>query len=221
MNKRLKKIIEKNQYRSPFYQQYKKRKQKKLDKKTYESLNKYLYSFLNKVLISLIILFVLLISKKSDKVSFIYDKTLKNMNFMQIKVFIDHNLNGLFPKIKDKEKYVDAVVINTDNSKYYLNGVIIETEYLEPVYSAVDGIVIRIYKDKELGQVLVIQDRNGYEYHYGFLDTIEASIYQSVNYGEILGIGRINDNLNCEYYLAIKDGKYHLDVIEVVSKDEN
>ncbi len=218
MNKRLKKIIKKNKYRSPFYHQYKKPAE---EEATERKSNKFLYSIFNRVLLSLIVLLVLLISRNQKKLSFIYDYTFKNMNFMRLRVFVDDKLNGLFPKTEDDYKYVDAVVINLDNSENYRDGLIIETNYAEPVLSLVDGIVISLYKDKNLGNVVVIQDELGREYHYGYLENIEVSIYKSINYGEVLGVGRLNSDFNGEYYLAVKDGADYLDVYEVVMENEN
>lgn len=216
MNKKLQKIIKKNKYRSSFYQQYKKQDNKESDNKKIK-FNKYLYSLLNKVLISIIVLFILLISKKNQNISFIFDKTFKNMNFMQIKLFIDDKFNGIFPTTTEDYKYVDAINIDISNTISYRDGVIVEVNYAEPVASIVDGIVIRMYKDKDLGQVIVIQDRHGYEYHYGLLEDINVKIYSSVEYGQIIGMGRLNESLNCEYYLAIKDGRENLNVIEVIN----
>ena len=215
MNKKLRKIINKNQHRSQFYHKYKRHDKDKV--KEEKPKNKFLYSLLNKILISIIILFILLISKKHDKLSFIYDKTFKNMNFMQVKLFIDDKFNGLFPKTSDDYKYVDAVIIDLNNSQNYRESLLVETNYAEPIVSCVDGIVIRMYNDDDLGQVIVIQDSNGYEYHYGYLSDIEVNIYSSIEYGQILGLGRVNEGFNCEYYLAIKDGRENLDVIDVVN----
>ena len=152
-----------------------------------------------------------------NKYSFIYDKTLRNMNFMQIKVFMDEKFNGLFPKTDDDYKYVDSITININNTNNYKEGIMIETNYSEPVLSCVDGIVISIYQDNELGDVIVIQDRNGLEYHYGNLANIDVKIYHSISRGQILGVGRITAEMNGEYYLAIKDGNKVLNVIEVVN----
>jgi hypothetical protein len=216
MNKKLKAVIRKNQYRSQFYQQHKPKKvEKKNDKE--ESKNSFLVLMINRILISALLFLVLLISKKDQKLNFIYDKTLRNMNFMQIKVFMDEKFNGLFPKTDDDYKYVDSITININNTNNYKEGIMIETNYSEPVLSCVDGIVISIYQDNELGDVIVIQDRNGLEYHYGNLANIDVKIYHSISRGQILGVGRITAEMNGEYYLAIKDGNKVLNVIEVVN----
>ncbi|HEY8364400.1 MAG TPA: M23 family metallopeptidase [Haloplasmataceae bacterium] len=209
MNKEVKKIIEKNKYRAPFYHLY---KNKSIDLK-----KKGLHSFLNKVLLSIIILLFLLICKNSDKLYVIYDKTFQNLNFMQIKLFLTDNFNVLFPN-SDKDKNVDAVVIDLNNSTKYHEGMLIKTNYGEPILSCVEGIVIQIYHDEDLGKVYVIQDKDGLEYHYGYLDNSDLRIYSSVNYGQIIGVGRINANYDGEYYLAIKDGKKALNIIDVINK---
>ncbi len=218
MNKDINNIIKKNKYRSKFYQQYS--KGSKAKKHVSKQTGSYRFnSITNKILVCVILFLVLLISKNSEKLGFIYNTTFKNMNFMQVKAFVDQNLNGIFPKTDDENKYVDAVVIELDSTSTYRDGLIIETDFSSPVQSCVDGIVIRIYKDDDLGKLIVIQDENGYEYHYGYLDNIDIGLYQSVSYGEVIGVGRNNELMQGEYYLAIKDGLKFLDALQVINNE--
>ncbi len=220
MNKEVEKIIRKNKHRSKFYQFYKKNNKRRINRSSEKKhQTDRLISFTNKVLLSVILLFVLLISRDSSKLSFIYERTFRHMNFVQIKSFVDTKLNGLFPKTDDPYKYVGSIILDINDTESYREGVLIETDYLEPVLSCVKGIVIWIYHDDELGKVIVIQDIMGREYHYGYLESIEVNLYHHVEYGDILGLGRINEEMNGEYYLAIKDGTDNLDVIQVVNNE--
>ena len=214
MNKDVKKIIKKNKYRADFY---KLKRKKDTSASADDKKKRLLFGFLQKVLISTIILLFLLICKKNDKIRFIHDKTLRNMNFMKIKHFFSTQLSSLFPTGSDPEKYVGNITINMEDTAKYRNGLVIQTAYSEPVLSCVDGIVIRIYNDDDLGRVVVIQDVAGYEYHYGYLDDIKMKIYNSVKYGDLLGIGITDESLNGKYYLEIKNGADYLDVIDTVN----
>ncbi|QVK16951.1 peptidoglycan DD-metalloendopeptidase family protein [Mycoplasmatota bacterium] len=217
MNKKIQRIVKKNKYRSKFYQMYKKSKKQNLSKNNKDGYR--LASFTNKILISICVLLLLLIARDNDKLNFVYEKTLNNMNFVKIKLFVNQKLNGIFPRTNDPNKYVGSIIIDMNNSMTYRDGMIIETAYSAPVESSVAGMVIRIYRDEDLGKVVVIQDILGREYHYGYLDTIEVGLYRSVEYGDILGLGRLTDDMNGEYYLAIKDGNEFLDVLDVVNHE--
>lgn len=219
MNKDVKYIIRKNKYRSKFYHQYNKRVKIKKPQIPKKDKPIKIVSFTNKVLLCVILFLTLLISRNSEKLGFIYNTTFKNMNFVQIKSFVDQNFNGIFPKTDDENKYVDAIVIDLDATTTYRDGLIIETEFATPVQSCVDGIVIQMYKDEDLGKVVVIQGKNGYEYHYGYLDNIDIRLYTYVSYGETIGIGRTNESMQGEYYLEIKDGNKNLDVLQVVNNE--
>jgi len=221
MNKKVKQIIQKNKYRSKFYHLHKKSSKPKThsNSENKDGKNKLYASFLNKLLVSVCVLLILLICKDNDKINFIYQETFRSMNFVSIKSYVNQNLNGIFPKTEDPNKYVGAIVIDMNNTTIYREGVMIETDYSAPVESSVSGIIIRIYKDNELGKVLVIQDILGREYHYGYFETIEVGLYSSVYYGDILGLGRMTEDMNGQYYLAIKDGDNYLDVLDVVSHE--
>lgn len=211
MNRRLKKIIKKRkrqQYYSNSNYQYK-------DKNKYFS---YIMKLFNQILASIIVLLCLLISRNKDSLRFIYDYASKNMNFMKVKRFVDNTLVGIIPNYK-RDEFVGSIVINLDNTKDYLNGVLIETDYAEPVLSLVDGIVIRIYEDEEIGKVLVIQDELGREFHYGLLENTEVGMYSIVNKGDILGLGRLNERFNGEFYLAVYYKNDYLDVIDVINEE--
>lgn len=217
MNKKIQQIIKKNKYQSKFYQMHKKTNKHKSSKDKKDGFR--LATFTNKVLTSVIILLVLLIAKDNNKIKFLYEETLNNMNFVQIKSFVNRNLNGIFPKTNDLNKYVGSIVIDMNNSITYRDGMIIETAYSAPVESSVAGIVIRMYRDDDLGKVVVIQDILGREYHYGYLETIEVGLYSSVEYGDILGLGRLTADMNGEYYLAIEEDNDFLDVLDVVNHE--
>lgn len=208
MNRRLKKIIKKRKHQQFYANHYQ-------EKKHYSI---YIMKLFNQILASIIVLLCLLISRSNEKLHFIYDYASKNMNFMKVKRFVDNTLVGIIPNYQ-KDEFVGSIVIDLDNTKDYLNGIIIETDYAEPVQALTDGIVIRIYEDESLGRVLVIQDESGREFHYGLLENIEVGMYSIISKGDVLGLGRINENFNGEYYLAIYYNKEYLDVIDVINEE--
>ncbi len=222
MNKKLKSVINKNKYRSQFYHQHKKKLNQRKTKPNLQKKDssKKLISFSNKVLISICVFLVLLISKNDQKFKVLYEQTFKNMNFVKIQSFVTGKLTGIFPATNNPNKFVGSIIIDLSDTQNYRDGVIVETDYSAPVESCVDGIVIRIYNDDDLGKVFVIQDIFGREYSYGYLEDSDLKLYNNVEYGDILGVGKLTEDMNGEYYLAIKDGNDNLNVIQVVN-DEN
>lgn len=224
MNNDIKKIIEKNKYRSSFYKSLKRQSKKSISKKpdkpnkTNNNTNQKFNSFLNKVLISIMILFVLLISKKDDRLSVIYKTTFRNMNIVKIEYFITHQFSGLFPPPDDEYKYVSAPVLDYTNTESYRDGVIVDLALGAPVQSSVDGRVIEFYQDDDLGKVVVIQDINNYLYHYGYLDDINVKLYQHVNIGETIGIGKSKADLDTYYYLSVTHNDEPVDVLNMVTE---
>lgn len=225
MNKEIEKIIKKNQYRSKFYNDYKKKKPKKTLDHQNKSNNSIDYNMINKilnrVLISCIIFLVLLISKENVNLDLIYKTTFTNMNFVKVDKFITDVYGGIFPKPHDDDLYVNNTVVRLDNTITYADGVMVSTTLYSPVQSHVDGIVIKIYEDDILGKVIVIQDFNGYEYHYGYLEDISVSLYNRIKYGETIGIGKPASSLDkSEFYLSIKYEDEKLDVVQVINDED-
>ena len=224
MNKKIKEIIKKNQYRSKFYQTkrtVKKPKTKPKSKQQPFFKHKSVQSFINKTLVSMVVLMVLLISHKDERLHFLYEKTLTHMNFAKIDHYITDTFGGFFPRTSDRSQYVNHSIITVNNSEPHRNGLMVHTNVFEPVQSHVSGIVIKIYEDKELGRIVVIQDRNGHEYHYGHFEDIQVRIYQRVEYGETIGMGRISSDMRSGvYFLAIKSGFEYLDVLAVIKYED-
>ena len=221
MNKDIQKLIKKNKRRNRFYQFHKPKKVKLNNKNEETKTKKFLLKFMNRVLISAMIFLVLLISKKDQKLDFIYKNTFTHLNFAYVDKVIFNNLGSIFPKLKDGNLTVNNSYISLDNSKNYESGVLVTTSPFESIQSHTSGIVIKKYFDDKYGETVVIQDEFGREFHYGYLEDVKVNLYSRVSYGENIGIARISENMNDgNYFLSIKDGDDYLSVIDVVN-DEN
>jgi hypothetical protein len=230
MNKDIEQIIKKNKYRSNFYKTHGRTKPSKpvLPKKQInhehheheENGTSYVVKLMNRILIAAFLLVLGLVIKKDPKLTQVNDYVFSNMNLKQIDFFVTDNLGNIFP-IPDKDDlYVNLPVIDLYTSTKYENGVLVSTSLYEGVSSQIDGIVMQIKKDDDLGKVIVIQDAEGREYEYGMLEDIQVSLYSRVTQGETLGLSKTrSDYEGGQFYLAIKDGNDYLDVLNVIHNE--
>ena len=72
------------------------------------------------------------------------------------------------------------------------------------VSSLKSGIVVEVRKDDKYKNILTIQDRNGLNITYGYLDNINIKLYDYVKKGELIG------NCNKKLYLVFKKGDKYL-----------
>jgi murein DD-endopeptidase MepM/ murein hydrolase activator NlpD len=229
MNKNIEQIIKKNKYRSNFYKTHKRTPSASKPIKPVKQVHKdlepnretsYAVKLFNRILIASFLLMLGLIIKKDPKLTRVNDYVFSNMNLKQIDFFVTDNLGRIFPIPDNDDLYVNLPVIDLYTTTKYENGVLVSTGLYEGVSSQVDGIVIQIKNHDELGKILVIQDAEGRSYEYGMLEDIQVSLYSRVSQGETLGLSKTkSDYEGGEFYLAIKEGKEYLNVLNVITNE--
>lgn len=224
MNREVQKIIKRNQYRSKFYSYYKtpkereKQREREKSRKIRESVQRPHLSFLHQSLLAILVLLMGMIIKKDPKLEFLQEVVYSPINLKKIEAHLTQTLGIIFPVINPYEDLeVNLPVITLETTKQYLNGVLVRTELFQPIESHVEGTVIKIYKNDELGEVIVIQDIEGREWEYGMLTDRRVKIYDRIYRGRVLGMAKTSESYEGgEFYLAIKYRKQYLDVVEVV-----
>jgi murein DD-endopeptidase MepM/ murein hydrolase activator NlpD len=231
MNKELETIIKKNKYRSKFYQEVKPRKgsvqsvKPKLVKENKSEpeahkMGLFLFKLLNQTLAAIIVLLALLITRYVPMLSKVNQYSTSHLNFAKIDQMVTKHFGGFFPVPEKDDLYVNDSIVSTGNTIAYKDGVLVHTEMSEAVQSHTSGIVIERYEDKELGLVIVIQNSKGYLYKYAMLDDVKVKLYSRIQYGEVLGLARVNEDYEGNYYLAIEQNHESVDVVKVIN-DEN
>lgn len=224
MNKEVQQIIKRNQYRSRFYETYKKPKRygyKVLKPQAKQKRFAFDYNkFVMKILAAVIVLLLGLIVKQDERMTWARQLLFSHLNLKKIETVIVNQVGSLFPVPEKKDLYVNLPVITVSNTTKYRDGVKVKTDAFSGVQSHVDGIVIQIKKQDELlGKMVVIQAEDGKLYQYGMLNQSDVQLYQRVSRGDLLGQPKVNAKYEGEYYLAIsKNGKY-LNVLEVIQHE--
>lgn len=238
MNRKIDQIIKKNKYRSKFYQQVKPRRTTKSitkpsvmrhDPNVKEQVNKednHYFNYkmfmrmVNRTLIAGVVLLIGLIMKKDDRFISFNHYFYSNMNLKKIDHYMITTYGRIFPVPNSDDLYVNLPIIDLNNSTTFKDGILVVTDYGEGVYSHAEGIVIRKYQDDDLGQVIEVQDVEGYIYQYGNLSDVKVKLYSRVSVGELIGMPLQNAELDGEYYLAVSNENEYLNVYEVI-QDEN
>jgi hypothetical protein len=231
MNKEVEQIIKKNQYKSDFYKVFKKPHPNRSTVKQVPSFKtnnpikptnlKTSMSWVMKLYYqSLIAIFVLvlgLVIKKDPQLEEVNQLVFSPLNIKKIDFFVMDTLGGVFPQPKKKDLSVSLPVIDMTTSETYKNGVLVTTKLFEGVTSQIEGIVIEIKTDHDLGKIISIQNVEGQIYEYGRLDDLKISLYTRVNQGDILGMAKTNNGYEGgKFYLAIYDDGHYLDVVNVI-----
>lgn len=230
MNREIERIIKRNKYRSKFYEIYKKPSERESSRRrsfptqspndeNTESQPSLRIPFQFQVLAAVICLLLGMIIKKDPKLSPVHDYVFTQINLKRIEVTLTKTIGTIFPTIKPNDDLeVNLPVITLETTRNYGNGVIVQTELYAGVESHVDGTVIQIKKDRELGDIIVIQDVDGNEWEYGLLTDRKVNIYDRIHRGELLGMAKTtSDYEGGEFYLAIKNRSEYLDVIDLVN----
>ena len=232
MNRELQKIIKRNQYRSKFYQYYKPPKERdKGSRRTPDmretndepsSERKIHLPFLYQCLLAIIFLLAGMIVKKDPKLEPVNDFVFTSINLKRIEVSLTNTLGIIFPVVVPKDDVeVNLPVITFETTRNYKNGVIVRTELYEGIESHVEGTVIEIYRDDDLGEVIVIQDVEGNEWEFGMITDRRVNIYDRIYRGRVLGMAKTTDDYEGgEFYLAVKNRKRYLNVIDLVNSND-
>ena len=182
---------------------------KKREENSGGTLYKFIFTMIVKSLIAVILFLASMIYvKQSDINKEKFNKVVyqNSLSFAKIYNVYKKYLGDVIPfksMFKDNTKVVSNEKIAYDKIVKKDNGYIltISSEYV--VSSINDGIVIEKRNDKEYLNLIKIQDKNGLNITYGYLEDLNVKLYDYVEKGEILG--KCNKKL---YLLFEKDDKY-------------
>lgn len=147
-------------------------------------------SFLNKTLICGLILIISLIvlKKNPDIKEYVNNKVFNNnFSFAYIKNWYNEHFGNILPTIDNKVEEVFSEKLAYKNKQPYLDGYILEVSNNYLVPSINTGIVVFIGEKEGYGNVLIIEQVDGYNIWYGNLDNISVKLYEYVAKGTFLG----------------------------------
>ena len=176
----------------------------KKDKNKNKNKLNYIDKLFIRIFLSSLLLFSLVIINKPKLKNMIN----KEMNFLSYAKIFNGVFDGFIPvsdevvynkNAFDNVVYLDDVRINEVHN-YTIN-------YIHPL---VEGVVTKIYKDKNGLYSVYIKSIDGFTYIYEGLETIDVSIYSFVTDSSIIGSALYDNNLLCfKFNLIIeKDGEY-------------
>lgn len=182
----------------------------KKEKNTSESLlSRFLFSVLIKCLI-IVILFLgsLIYIKRSDenKDNFKNIVYKNSLSFAKIYSVYKKYLGDVIPFkniFKDNIKAVSNEKISYEKVQKDKDGYIftVTSQYVVPAIKS--GIVIEVKKDDNYLNLIKVQDKDGLNITYGYLEEIDVKLYDYVNKGELMG--KCDKKL---YLIFEKDDKY-------------
>ena len=172
-------------------------------------------SFMNKIMICAVILLVgLIVLKKSPTVrEYVSEKVFNNnFSFASIKELYNKYFGSVLPIDKDETVSVFNEKLVYKNKTNYLDGYLLEVEnnYLVPTIET--GIVVYIGEKEGYGNVLIIEQVDGYNVWYGNIENYSVKLYDYVSKGSFLGETK-DGNL---YLVLEKDGEF-LDIETILS----
>jgi len=172
-------------------------------------LKKILFTSLIKFLI-VCILFLgsLIYIKYSDENKENFKKIVYNnsLSFAKIYNIYQKYLGDVIPfknTLKEETKLISSDKLTYQNIEKSDNGYLLKVESMATINIIRSGIVIDIKEDEKYDKLVTVQDKEGVNITYGFIDDISVSLYDYVEKGEILGIS--NNKLYLEFK---KDGNY-------------
>lgn len=166
---------------------------KKKEKKKLSGFLKILYGFLIKTLIvAVIFLISLIFVKKSDKNKEIIKKTVykNSISFAKIYGIYKDYLGDVVPFkniFKNNVKLASSDKISYEKIEKEGNGYTLTVSDDYALQSLKSGIVIETKKDDKYNNIIKIQDKNGLNITYGYLNDLNVKLYDYVEKGEILG----------------------------------
>ena len=166
---------------------------KKKEKKKLSGFLKILYGFLIKTLIvAVIFLISLIFVKKSDKNKEIIKKTVykNSISFAKIYGIYKDYLGDVVPFkniFKNNVKLASSYKISYEKIEKEGNGYTLTVSDDYALQSLKSGIVIETKKDDKYNNIIKIQDKNGLNITYGYLNDLNVKLYDYVEKGEILG----------------------------------
>lgn len=169
----------------------------KLNKKNEDTKKNYLYKFLFTTAVKILIVTILFLSsliyiKQSDKnkekyKNFVYNNSL---SFAKIYSIYNQYLGDVVPFkniFKDNTKQVSNEKITYEKIEKQGDGYLLTVSSEYPVSSVQSGIIIKSVSSDKYNNLITIQDKNGLNITYGYLDNLNVKLYDYVEKGEILG----------------------------------
>ena len=166
---------------------------KKKEKKELSGFLKILHGFFIKTLIVAVIFLVSLIFvKKSDKNKEIIKKIVykNSISFAKIYGIYKDYLGDVVPFkniFKNNVKLASSDKISYEKIEKECNGYTLTVSDDYALQSLKSGIVIETKKDDKYNNMIKIQDKNGLNITYGYLNDLNVKLYDYVEKGEILG----------------------------------
>lgn len=183
------------------------------NKKKKENKGGTLYKFVFAIVIKSLITIILFLGsmiyiKQSDINKEKFNKVIykNSLSFAKIYDVYKKYLGDVIPFkniFKDNTKVVSNEKITYEKIEEKDNGYILTVASEYVVTSINAGIVIEKRSDNEYVNIIKIQDKNGLNITYGYLEDLNIKLYDYVEKGEILG--KCNKKL---YLLFEKDEKY-------------
>lgn len=174
------------------------KKNKKLSKN-------YFYNLLKRTMLTIsLVLVVMIISKNSENFRNMVNKYTFNSNYNFSKI------NQLYKKyllsLKKTKELISPVngssILEYTKSEKYNDGVILEVGENYNVKMIESGLVVYVGEKEGIGNTIIVQQSNGIDVKYGFLDKIDVKVYDYIEKGTIIG------NSDNKLYLEFsKDGK--------------
>lgn len=177
------------------------------NKKNY--LSKLLFTTAVKILmVTILFLSSLIYIKQSDKNKEKYKNVVYNNSLSFAKIYSIYNeyLGDVVPFkniFKDNTKQVSTEKITYEKIEKDGNGYLLTVSSDYAVNSIQSGIVIKSTNSDKYNKMITVQDKNGLNVTYGYLDDLSVKLYDYVEKGEILG--KANKKL---YMIFQKDNKY-------------
>ncbi len=171
------------------------------------SFKKYFYSFTIKLFITIIVFIIaqIFIKQNVNNKKIIKNTVYKNnISFARIYNLYKRYFNfNVFSDTMTKEVKVASNTIKYNEAKKYSNGYIfnIDSNYFSAIKS---GIIISKKKTSKFNYLITIQDKDGLEITYGFLNDINVKLYDYVKKDEIIG------SIDKKVYLRFKKGNEYL-----------
>ncbi|MGY0693185.1 peptidoglycan DD-metalloendopeptidase family protein [Virgibacillus sp. FSP13] len=131
---------------------------------------------------------------------------------------------ALAPKEKQKvsNKQALALPVNGKVSESFQangSGIMISPQDKADVVSLDKGVVIFAGNDRETDKTVVVQHADGSKSTYGYLDSIDVHLYQSVAYNQRIGEFVPNETNKTVFFAIEKDNKY-VDPVQVIKVDD-
>ncbi len=188
-----------------------KNRQKTFSTKTKKTvINSGLFRYGNKILITVaLVLITLIFTKISDANKTFINRHLfeQSFKFARVNYYYRKYFGNILPfqniVIDTEKKVFNEKLVYKDANKYYDGAKLsVSKNYLIPVLES--GIVVFIGNKENYGDTVIVQQTNGIDVWYGNVKNINASMYEYVEKGKLLG--EVNGE---ELYLVFqKEGKY-------------